>query len=123
MYIKDIFDYNDLIIASQKKSDRGVYHQGEYCPSCTENAIFASLPKCRAYQEKKMWVDVNERLPSFHVIVMARKEDGEEVKCYFHLDRFAWLNFYTREKVSYFQDFKTLEFLHNITHWKEEEKE
>jgi hypothetical protein len=67
-----------------------------------------------------MWVDVNERLPDFHATLKARKENGEEVKCYFHQDRMAWLRFYTREKLSYFQDFETLEFLHNITHWKEE---
>jgi len=64
------------------------------------------------------WVSVEQKLPKFHSIVMAKKQNNEEVKCYFHSDRMAWLNFYG-QKTSYFQDFKTLEFLHDITHWKE----
>lgn len=39
--------YNNEITDMKKKQTKMIEHDGKYCPSCTENAIFPSLLKCK----------------------------------------------------------------------------
>jgi Protein of unknown function (DUF551) len=68
------------------------------------------------------WISVKDKFPGKHCIVDVKTSTGIESKCYYHADGMSWLFFYTKEADMYFQDMKTLNFLHNVTHWKHPEK-
>jgi hypothetical protein len=75
--------------------------------------------ECNWPEEK--WTKVEDDLPNWHGIVMTKRANGDQVKCYFHADKMIWLAFYGKD-TSHFQDYKTLQFLHDITHWRNIEK-
>jgi len=85
------------------------------CDRCSEHAV-----DCRCDETKNEWVFCKERMPPQTGIMWVRKENGEEVKAYFHADHMgdlAW--YYPRGMSLYFQDHQTKKFLQDVTHWYE----
>ncbi len=66
------------------------------------------------------WISVKDedKLPPCHDVLQVKRENGDEIKAYFHKDKMAWLGFYCKAPRSHFQDHKTMEFLFDVTHWK-----
>ena len=64
------------------------------------------------------WVDVTKKLPEGSDIVWVKRKNGSVVKAYFHEDEMDWIKFYTKEKITKFQEKETLKFLDDVTHWK-----
>jgi hypothetical protein len=70
------------------------------------------------------WVSIKDRMPRGPGdILKVKRQNGDELKAYYHADRMDWLGYYTNRNLSYFQDHKTKEFLHDVTHWYEKEKD
>jgi hypothetical protein len=69
------------------------------------------------------WIGVKEKLPLDSWILRIKRANGDESKAYFHADKMVWLSYYTKDKLSHFQDCKSLEFLYDVTHWCEIKKE
>lgn len=64
------------------------------------------------------WIRVQEQLPRYPGdIVMAKRENGQEIKCYYHADSFLWRRFYGT-KTSKWETYDSHQFLSDITHWK-----
>lgn len=64
------------------------------------------------------WISTQDAMPDGPGnIVKVKLENGNEKKCYYHRDKMIWLAYYNA-KTSHFQCYETLEFLHNVTHWK-----
>jgi hypothetical protein len=65
------------------------------------------------------WISVDDKLPKgICEVVMVKQKDGRECKVYYHKDKMAWAHQYRKFPWSNFQDFKTLEWLTDVTHWK-----
>ena len=64
------------------------------------------------------WINITEKLPHDTCIVKVKRANGEESTAYFHDDKMNWLMFYTKKKLSHFQDEKSLEFLYDVTYWR-----
>ena len=64
------------------------------------------------------WVNVNDRLPDHSDIVKVLRENGDEIKAYYHSDKMEWLHRYCQFERSYFQSQKNGEWLYDVTHWK-----
>ncbi len=69
------------------------------------------------------WISVNDKLPKgLGAIVNVKRENGQELKAYYHEDSACWLNFYGI-KTSKFENYeRDCEFLFDITHWRSLEK-
>ena len=63
------------------------------------------------------WVKVDDKLPSFHCIVLIKRSSGITSKAYYHSDKMGWAHSYEKFPWSFFQDKKTLEWLEDVTHW------
>jgi endonuclease I len=65
------------------------------------------------------WISVKDKLPTHHAIVRIRKNNGDEAKAYFYMDKIQWIDFYGK-KTSYFWDYDTkLPIDGDITHWED----
>src|SRR6267142_286123 len=65
------------------------------------------------------WISTTDRLPEGPgSIVFVKRENGDEVKAYYHRDKMAWLSFYHKGDLSHFQDHSTMKFLFDVTHWR-----
>jgi hypothetical protein len=69
------------------------------------------------------WVKAKEKLPNNDGIFKVKLKNEEVVICYFHKDRFGWLNFYG-VKTSYWQRKDNYEFLfdEDLEWWKKDEE-
>jgi len=74
---------------------------------------------------ERKWIDVNDNLPNGPGdIVNVMLSTGDTKTAYYHRDCMAWLSYYTKERLSHFQCYKTHKFLHDVTHWmKQAQKE
>lgn len=66
------------------------------------------------------WTKCSDEMPTLiNGILMARRENGNEIKCYYHPDGMSWVRFYKPPyELSRFQCYETKDFLHDVTHWK-----
>ncbi len=72
----------------------------------------------KGYSKMTQWIRIEDDLPDGPGdIVIAKRKNGQEVKCYYHRDSMLWLSFYYKGTLSKFQDYKTLKFLDDVTHW------
>lgn len=64
------------------------------------------------------WIDIKNDLPDGPGCIVNVKSKNSEVKkaCY-HRDGMIWLSYYTKDRLSRFQCFDTLRFMHDVTHW------
>ena len=65
------------------------------------------------------WISIKDCYPDKRgAILKVKRECGDERKAYYWGDAMAWLGFFGLS-TSHFQDYETNVFLHDVTHWKE----
>lgn len=68
------------------------------------------------------WIDVKEKHPNVqNGIFRVRKQNGNEVKAFYHDDHMAKFSFYGVRPCAWW-DYETSQPLGDVTHWLEKEK-
>jgi len=64
------------------------------------------------------WIDINEKLPlGAGDVLMAKRENGDICKCYYHADSMIWLASYGIKTSKFQRNEKPHEFFQDVTHW------
>ncbi len=71
------------------------------------------------------WISVNDDLPKGPGdIVIAKRENGDEMKVYFHKDKmFPLARYWKDHKLSYWQRFDNTQWIYGVMHWRSLRKE
>jgi len=66
------------------------------------------------------WISIEDRIPHFSTIVNVKTKSAKQLKAYFHHDRaFPLAQYWRNHKLSHWQEHEKLNWLYNVTHWRE----
>jgi len=68
------------------------------------------------------WIDINDKHPiDLLQKYLVKSSDGKVTKAFYMPDRIAWIAFYGK-KTSYWMEVGSSDLLHDVTHWKKNER-